>query len=174
MMHTVESESLAPTLSGRILAAMKFPVAPAVASLGLVMLIAFCVTDDPVLFSGLLLIIGALPGCVRRLPEPWCFWRYSLACVGTGAICLGLSVVSTIPFFFLESGSIRPMGYWVLQLMLQCIAMMAMFWYGPWHVNSQAPRWIGWLGVILCLLPFPAGRLLLDAAMSYAGLTFSD
>jgi hypothetical protein len=172
-MHPVES--LAPTLSGRILAAMKIPVAPAVASLGLVMLIAFCITDKFVFFPGLLLIIGALPGCVRRLPEPWCFWRYSLACVGTGAICLGLSVLSTLPFFYMYDGeSIRPMWHSAVQFMLQCTALMAMFWYGPWHVNSQAPRWIGWLGVVLCLSPLPAGQILFEAAKSYGGFTMSD
>ena len=121
------------------------------------------------------LAIASMPGCCATLREPFLSWRYTLTLTGTGLLLTGISIATSLDFFFIEPGSsIRPMEWVGQQFLLLFAGIAAALLFGPLGVKSDAPRWLRWLGVLLCLAPLPAGLFLLRWAMRQNGLEMGD
>lgn len=124
---------------------------------------------------GTMLAILAMPGVCALLPEPYRFWRYTLTLAGAGLLFTGISFTSSMEFFFISPGTaIRPMFWYALQIMLLLAGLLVAAIFGCWSVNTTAPRWLRWLGIMLCLAPCPVGIFMLRWAMRENGLTISE
>jgi hypothetical protein len=120
---------------------------------------------------GTILAILAMPGSCALLPEPYRFWRYTLTLNGAGLLFMGISIVSSLEFFYISPGAvIRPMVWAAQQLVLLMAGLAMAATFGFKCVNTTAPRWLRWLGVLLCLAPMPVGALMKHEAMEKNGL----
>lgn len=124
---------------------------------------------------GTILAVLAMPRSCALLPEPYRFWRYTLTLTGAGLIFTGISIVSSIEFFYISPGTtIRPMMWALTQFVLLIAGILTALCFGPGGVKSNAPCWLRWLGVVLCLTPCPAGSLMLNWAITRNGLIMGE
>ncbi len=124
-------------------------------------------------FWGPLLVVLGMPGTWAMLPEPFATWRLTFTLLGTGLLCTILGILNTLPFYFLPQGElIRPMMYSAQQFYLAGMSLLVALLLIGW--KDQSPRWLGWLGVALCLLPWPVGKRIFRSAQEQVQFVLSD
>lgn len=124
---------------------------------------------------GTILALAAMPGSCALLPAPWRSWRYTLTLTGAGLLFTGISIITSMEFFLISPGTaIRPMMWSAEQGLLLLTGVLLVLCLGPWSVKSDAPRWLQWLGIILCLAPTPVGCFMLHCAMHRNNLMMSE
>ena len=128
-------------------------------------LVAGCVWGTP------LAVLG-MPGACRLFRKPLRSWPGTLTRVGAGALCTAEIIISVLPFFWESEGSIiRPMMPATASAIATVVGLITAIYFSL--EAEGAPRWLRWLGLVLCLMPYPLDQLLWKLAQSMTGFVLN-